>query len=236
MKTIKILSLLMGILIIGQQSHAQRTDVLLTNSQAIEENLYEGVTGSPFYFENWQKGKIYPKSTKDPIQEVLLNYNGYTRSFEIKKGNQYIALDEKWYGKVEIEKESLSLIFETGLLPKRKNKFVKLVYQGNTFYVVQDFQVSLSTREQQQYAKINKIETFNPRHTYYLVQNGKSKLIKLKKKSILNLFPNQKANLESYTKKNHLKLNSEQDLVKVLAYYDEISKPTIFSSTGEERE
>ena len=182
MKTIKFLSIFLFFLGISVQTNAQRNDVLLTNSQSLEDNPYEGVEGSPFYFETWQKGIIYPTSTNEPVQEVLLNFNGYTRNFEIKKGSRYIVLDEKYYNKVEVNNDKKLLVFETGLLPKRKGQFVKLVYQGTDFYVLQDFYVNLITREKERYAGNIEVQKFVKRPAYHFVYNEKAKFFKLKRK------------------------------------------------------
>ena len=169
MKMINVYGLCLCAILLSITIHAQRNDVILTNSKSITENPYEGVEGSPFYFEKWQKGKIYPISDKEPIEEVLLNFNGYTQSFEIKKDSRYIALDEQWYTTVEIEKDGTLLSYKKGLLPKHNNQFTRLVFQGNSFQVVQDFTVSLLTREQQEYAKVKEVQRFNSHRNYYSV-------------------------------------------------------------------
>lgn len=235
MKTVKILSVLAG-LCLSLVSQAQRNDLLLTNSQSVDENLYEGIEGSPFYFDQWQKGKVFPKKETEPIEEVWLNYNGYTRSFEVKKGKRYIALDENWYKRVEVTKTNQDkLIFETGLLPKRTKQFVQLIYQGTDFYVLQDFHISLIKTEKKRYAGDIEVQEFAQRPMYYFVTNGKANLFKLKKKNVLNLFAQKKSDMEKYVKTNRLKLNKEADVVKIMAYYDELTKPATFVNTGEKQ-
>lgn len=234
MKTIKILSLFLFILGSGLQIIAQRNDLMLTNSQAVSEDLYKDVKGSPFYFENWQKGKVYPIKSTEPVEEVVLNYNGYTQSFEVKKGNRFIALDEAWYQKVVIPSTNKEeIVFETNLLPKRKNQFVKLVYQGTDFYVVHDYFISLVTTEKERYAGNIEVQEFVKRPMYYLVQNGKTHMFKLKKKNVLAVLKDQKKAMESYLKKNRFKLNQEINLVKVLAHYEELTRPVELTNTGE---
>ena len=142
MKTIRLLGIWLCLVILTLPSYAQRNDVMLTNSQSIDNNPYEGVEGSPFYFDNWQKGKIYPKSNKEAIQEVILNFNGYTQSFEIKKGNRFIALDEQWYEKVEIGTAADLITFQIGLLSSDNKHFTRAVFVGNSFHLVQDFNVN----------------------------------------------------------------------------------------------
>jgi len=234
MKAIKTIGIWLCIVLFTLPSYAQRNDLILTNSKSIEDNLYEGVEGSPFYFDNWQKGKIYPTSASEPIQEVLLNFNGYTKNFEIKKESRYIVLDEQWYKKVEIEQKDDLLTFQTGLSSKHNNQFARAIFIGTSFQIVQDFHVSLTTREKQAYGKVNEVQSFYPHRNYYFVKNGKSKLLKLKKKPILAFFPTHKSTLEKYVKKYKLKWNSEKDLVRLFTYYEDIAITTALSSTGQE--
>lgn len=234
MKTIKLLGVWLCVAMLTLPSYAQRNDLILTNSKSIDNNPYEGVEGSPFYFDNWQKGKIYPESNSDPIEEVLLNFNGYTKSFEIKKGSRCIALDEQWYQKVEIEQKGNLLSYQKGLLPKYNNQFTRAVFLGTTFQIVQEFHVSLTTREKQIYGKVNEVQSFYPHRNYYFVKNGQGNLLKLKKKSILAFFPTYKSRLERYAKKSKLKWNSEQDLVRLFTYYEEIKSATAHSVPGQE--
>ncbi len=232
MKTVKILSLICC-LSISLISQAQRNDLLLTNSQSVDENLYEGIEGSPFYFDQWQKGKIFPKKETEAIEEVWLNYNGYTKSFEVKKDNRYIALDENWYNRVEIPKGEETIIFATGLLPKRAKQFVQLVYRGTDFYVLQDFHISLIKTEKKRYAGDIEVQEFAQKPSYYFVENGKANFFKLKKKNVLTLLHTHKSAMEEYVKSHRLKLNKTTDLVKIMTYYDELSKPATFVNTGE---
>jgi len=67
---------------------AQETDVLMTNSRAIDSDRYKGITRSPYIFEEWRKGKIISVDA-DAIEGVLLNFNGMTNGFEIKKGTTH---------------------------------------------------------------------------------------------------------------------------------------------------
>jgi len=235
MKTIKILSLLVC-LCVSLTSYAQRNDLLLTNSQSVEKNLYEGIEGSPFYFDNWQKGEIFPKNESEAIEKVWLNYNGYTKNFEVKKDNRYITLDENWYKRVEITpKNQGKLIFETNLLPKQTKQFVQLIYQGTNFYILQDFKVSLIKTEKVRNFGNIKVQSFASKQMYYFVTNGKANYFKLKKKSILSILPQYKSEVEKYLKTNRIKFNEKTDLVKVMTYYEELTRPSTLVNAGEKQ-
>ena len=209
---------------------SQRKDVLLTNSQSIEVEAYKDIDGSPYFFSKWQLGKVYGKQDNKENEEVyLLNYNGYTKSFEVRKDNNFITLDEKYYNKIVIETkeagEKKTSIFQTNLHPIYSNRFMKMVFQGTGFYVIEDYQVRLGKREQKAYATNQSSQFFTVSPNYYLVKNKKAKPIKLKKKHLLSLFKEEAAALKSFVKSNRLKMNNEEDLVLFLGYYEQLSNP-----------
>ena len=80
----------LSILIIPKAT-AQETDILMTNSRSVDKDRYKGIKGNPYLFEDWHKGKIISVDA-DVIEGVLLNFNGKTEGFEIKKGNNFIEL------------------------------------------------------------------------------------------------------------------------------------------------
>jgi len=220
MKTLNFISILFC-LSLTFSAFTQRNDVLLTNSQALSENRYKDIEGTPFLFKDWQLSIIHPRNETAPFEEVLLNYNIHTKSFEIKKGNQYIALDERWYHKVQVLTSSKEAwIFETGLLAKKKQLFNRLIHQGKDYRIVEVFHTRIVTTEKERYAETIEIQSFDNKSNYYFMQDGKSKLIKLKKKNILALFPEHKSILEKYAKNQRLKFNKANDLIKILTDYD----------------
>ncbi len=221
MKTLKMLSILFC-LSLTFSAFTQRNDVLLTNSQSLSENRYEDIKGNPFLFKDWQIGIIYPSNEQEPFEEVLLNYNQHTKSFELKKNDRFISLDESWYKKVVVlTKTYEKWIFETNLLPKKKQRFDRLIHQGKGFRIVEVFHTSIVTTEKERYAGTIEVREFDNKSNYFFVQNGKSKLIKLKKKNILALFPTHKSVLEKFAKSNQLKFTKVNDLIKILTDYDQ---------------
>lgn len=221
MKTLKIINLIFC-LSLTICTLAQRNDMLLTNSQPLSENRYEDIKGSPYLFKAWQKGIIHPRNENVSIEEVEVNYNRHTKSFEVKKGDKFIALDETWYNKVEVLTDTdEKWVFETGLFPKKKQLFNRLIHEGEGFRIVEVFHTSIITTEKERYAETIEEKSFSNKSNYFFVENGKKKLIKLKKKNILSLFPTHKSVLEKFAKSNRLKFSKVKDLLKILMDYDQ---------------
>jgi len=215
-------SLLLGCfsILITTTLSAQETDVLMTNSRSIDKDRYKGVKGSPYQFEDWYKGKII-SADADIIEGVLLNFNGKTEGFEIKKDNNFIELDPRWYIRVELEETSeKTIIFQKNFLPPLANKFTRVVYKGKNLRVVEDFISKIEVKVINNVGKKEEIKRFYSKSNYFLIKDKKITLLKAKKKSLYALLGHKKE-LESFIKKEKLKLSSEADLIKLFTFYEE---------------
>lgn len=235
-----LLPLLLAI-IIQCPSFSQIGNALLINSRVFKIEDYKDIEGTLYYFTEWQLGQVYPKDRTakyDKVEEYLINYNGYSKSFEIRKDGQFIPLDKQYYDKIEIQlivgDELKTLVFKTNAHPTIPNRFMRVVFEGTNFEIVQDYQVRLSQRKKQTYAKKDILKAFIKSPKYYLVQNNKAQYVKLKKRHLLSLFKEKKSTMKKFAKKNHMKLNSENDLISLLGYYESLTQPTAtLASSGE---
>ena len=209
------------------ETYGQKTaDVMLLNNQAIDNDLYKDIKGSPYYFKEWKQGVVKSKAAISGEEETfLLNFNGYTKSFEIRKDANFIALDEKYYKEVNVKNEAGEIItFKTGLHPIYKKRFMRLVHTGEGYYIIQEFKVSLSTKEKEIYAETEIVKTFISKLNYVVIRDGIAKPIKLKKKELLKLFKDKEAVLKDYIKTKRPKLDKEKELMDFFRYYDSLQK------------
>jgi len=199
---------------------AQETDVLMLNSKSIDSERYKGVKGTPYIFKDWRSGKLI-SADADAIEGLTLNYNGKSGGFEVRKDNRFIELNPKWYIRVVVEgdKGEEPIIFQKNFLPPLKDKFTRLVYKGNKISVVEDFISKIEIKVINNVGKKEELKRFYSKRSYYLIKDRKPTYLKLKKKNVLALLGNTKE-LETYLKKEKMKLNSEKDLIKLLEYYE----------------
>ncbi len=199
---------------------AQETDVLMTNSRKVDEERYKGVKGNPYLFKEWRKGKIISVDA-DAIEGVLLNFNGETKGFEIKKDNSFIELDPRWYIRVlvEAEKSDEYVTFQKNFLPPLTNEFTRVVYEGANFRVVEHFISKIEVKIINNVGKNEELKKFYSKRNYYLIKDKKPTLLKLKKKPLFT-FLGHKSELDSFAKKEKLRLSSEADLIKLFTFYE----------------
>jgi len=190
-----------------------------TNATTIDENRYAGFKGSAYLYDDWKVGNVYDTKGK-AFERVEINFNGYSNEIEIKKGDKYINLDQKWYLKIEVEDKEGIRIYHRGIHDFFKDKFVEVIHQGTSLMLVKKFRVGVTEKEINDVGKTIKIKRFERKEDYYFIKNGKLQNIKFKKKSIIKYLGHKKE-LERYIKDNKLKLNRLNDLKKVLTFYEE---------------
>ena len=214
------LTLLLGLFCMTAM--AQRQFKMVTNSQDIDPKRYEDIQGEPMLFKEWQKGIIY--DNKDSVYtDVTMNYNGFEEEFEVKRNDsKFIALDNRYYKKIVVESDaSLSgkITFEKVKDSRFKNKFLQLVHDGEKIKIYKYFEARKGEVVVQDVGKTRTFENFKKVSTYYRLEGDKLKIIRTKKKNLIAELGEKKA-LESYIKKNKIKLNSNKGLQQLLAHYE----------------
>jgi len=217
-----ILVLSFFILFFSNLLNGQETDLLMVNSKKIDQKRYEDVKGNPYLYKKWKKGSII-SADADVIENVLLNYNGESNSFEIKKDNRFIELDPRWYVRVLVEEEpdEAAVIFQKNFLPPLEGKFTRLVYNGKKIKVVEEFTSKISTKVFNNVGKNLEVKDFYNKKQYFLIRDKKAVPLRLKKKNLLSAL-GEKALLESFIKKEKLKLDSEAQLIQLLDFFEQI--------------
>ncbi|HEX9651226.1 MAG TPA: hypothetical protein VGA21_11740 [Cyclobacteriaceae bacterium] len=222
------LKIILLILIIASNAAlSQNLQVLLTNSKDIDPHRYEGVRGSPYFFNKFVKGNIISNGA-ETFTDMILNYNAESSEFEIINEGKTVQLDKSIYMRVEILPEGnpeleldFPIIFQRGFNMKWLKKFGQMVYEGTTIKLIRDYTVQISSNEIQDVGKTLQNKRFVNLEEYFLLVEGELISIKLKKKKILNELEHSNQ-LEIYVKENKIDIETESGLRKILAYYETI--------------
>ena len=222
------------------QTSSKKSASLLIGTE-LNEDRYPDVQKSPYLFEEFAPALVYDKR-KNITDEYLLNYNGYTKEFEFLHNDKTFILDVGHYDEIEIAKYtpsadystkfvSESIKFVKGMDPKDRKNFQILVHDDDNLSVYKKFEVRLTLTESNGSGKgIMKTEYFRNAFSYFALKDDAVSKLKLNKKSVLASLNN--GEVESYVKKNKMKLNSEQELKQLLAYYGDVvlGKSTVVSN------
>jgi len=231
----KVFLLLGFLLTILATSEAQLDSILLADSKLIDIKKYSDHKNSPYYFEDWVVGSIIG-SNQDMIDSVLLNYNGYTRAFEIKVADRYIKLNDRHIVRVIVDARRNKLdetlgrkvVFQKGIHPKYSKEFLTINYTGRNVFLLSQFITGIQKSEELNLVagSLDESRKFTPKKLYFLLMDGELRKVKLKKKSVVKALSNSdkryKKKLENYLKRKKNGLKTEQDLFSLLAYFDTI--------------
>ena len=209
-------------LLIGTNLTAQRQETILLNTQKIDDTRYEGVRGYPYIWEEWQSGVVIDEQGLSAQAEEI-NYNAHTQTFEVKKGERFIELVSEGQNQIIINSLEIPQTFQKNIHPDLPLEFNQLLYNGTTLQLVKSTEKKISTKVFQNVGKEVTVEQFVKRETFYLVENDQLRRIKVNKKALLKELEQSKK-LESFIKKNKLKLKNDADLVKLIAHYEAIMK------------
>ncbi|WP_276501897.1 hypothetical protein [Terrimonas pollutisoli] len=183
------------------------------------------VKGQPFLFDEWKKGSVLLK-TKEKVDSVLIKYNLYTDLLLVKVDEQEYQFNidvQEFLIYHEVSNENL--LFRSGYTPvpgMTEKSFYQVLYDGKTKLLLKHKKII--TEELTSTPGV-KAKVYEERPAYYILTAG-GKMEKMKKKgdSILNILGDKKKELTKMAEANNLKMTVDADLVKLLEYYDQISR------------
>ncbi|HMQ89602.1 MAG TPA: hypothetical protein PKB07_18520 [Flavilitoribacter sp.] len=209
---------------------AQSSKVVIEGGMPIDDKRYADIKENPYFFDDWVVGTVIISSL-DKFEDVQVNYNGYTRNFEVKNGDKYIELDERIHKRVEIYAEKNpgrfkdntadTLVFMSGFHPKFADHYALIVYAGKNFVYLKDFSTGISEKTMQDVGRTINIKRFTSKEDLYFLLNGDLIPVKLKKKAILDALPKTyRSKAEEYMAANKSKLNSDEELIGLLRFLE----------------
>lgn len=190
------------------------------------DNRYQGIKGTPYLFEEWVPGEVFMKN-KQTITIKEFNYNCYT--------NEVAYLDPSSKAVMLINKNNIEqfymlsgadtlVFFQVQLEENAIPIFAQVLYKGeSTLYRVYEKEFVKADYEGV-YSAGRKYDEFDDNSDLYLSKPddaipGK---VKKSKKQILAAFPEAEKELSAYMKAEKLNLKQEEDLVKLLKYFDSL--------------
>lgn len=203
------------------ETFAQSKTVMMFNSRGLEDDRYEDMRGSPYLFEKWKYGKTV-NSKSEIIDSLEMNYNGHTHNIEIRRDGKFIELDAYHYPLIVLyegsEKEEIFL--RRSSTASLLNRYNRMVFNGLEFSVVEDFNVRIETKKVNDVGIIRETNSFVGRKNYYIIKDNKAKLLKLKKKQLLQTLGNE-GELDDFLKKTRNRLKTEEDLIALFKFFDQ---------------
>ncbi|HHL53155.1 MAG TPA: hypothetical protein ENJ39_07230 [Flammeovirgaceae bacterium] len=197
---------------------AQKAYTILESHKELDPSRYDEIKGSPYLYNDWLPATVVGSDGK-MHENILVNYNGLTGELEIKRENRQTEMEPSSYLKVMVHTPAGTQAFYRGIHPQLGNKLVCVLYDGVRVKLIRDFKVRKQENEMQTPLNPTVFEKFVAQSDYYLMLEGLLHPVKIKKKKIMALL-DHKQEIEKYIKENNLNLNTTEDVIKLLAYYE----------------
>ncbi|GAC1305038.1 MAG: hypothetical protein NVSMB24_13410 [Mucilaginibacter sp.] len=186
---------------------------------------YTNIEGSAFLSDQWAKGMVKMADGRT-FKDVLLKYDEVKDElyFKDKKGDTLIFSDPVREFKVEYASgdELHEKLFRDGYknIPNSsENSFFEVLSDGTAQLLKR---TTKSIAESKEYNSTTVVRRFDENIKYYIIVSEKIVPIKRDKKSILAALPNKHPQLENFMRTNNINLKNDEDLVKLMAYYNSL--------------
>jgi hypothetical protein len=194
------------------------------------DELYEGIKGTPYLFNQWKQGNIY-LNDNTYINDVNIKYNIYTDDvlYLHSKSGDSLIIDRSLINSFEITDDNsgnLVLFKEISLRPDKNDKstFVKVLYDGKSKFIIKYTKTFIKADYKGAYSAGRKYDEYIDDYQYYIITNSTDPVkIKLNKKSVAKALSDKEDKIQSYLNEHHLNLNDEYGIAELLEYYDSIS-------------
>ncbi|MGE8434050.1 hypothetical protein [Chryseobacterium joostei] len=177
---------------------------------------YDEIIGSPYYNTEFQLAKI-----SDNYEKAAIRYNSYLDEVEFQKDGKPLVLPkEEKFSRIEIASpKSTIVLLDTN--DELSGYFFELVHGSNTLYKKVKTKFNDVVPAANSYAS-EKAAFFRTLDPVYYIKTTKGLIRKTKKeKDILLFFPEKKEAIEAFFKSNSIKLNKEEDLVKLVNFLNQ---------------
>ncbi|MFC6999674.1 hypothetical protein [Rufibacter roseus] len=199
------------------------------------DNRYQGMNGHPYFVDVWLPGKLEVQigntQKTQPFTGLKLKYDVYSNQLgaiiPATKDTLLLSTDVVKSFQMELPGYDQMVEFRkypqaAALDPKLANTFFAILHQGNATLLKGAGKLKIDANYKGAYSANQPFDQLVDQVHYFVLNNGQMQKVKLNRKSILNALVDQEEKLKDYLKKEKLSLNTEQELIKVIAYYNSL--------------
>ncbi len=187
------------------------------------DSRYEGVKGSVYFNEDWQKGAIFLSDGRKGEVEKM-NFNIYENELEFARSENYIySLSITQVDKFTLESDAGQNLFVKAEIPgKDEPVYMLQKVDGNaSFYEVPKVTFK-EANYQGAFPTGNPYDEYVKGSDYYVRVNDQLTKVSLNKKGIKKAFPGHQKELQKYIKRQNLRMKEELDWIKTIEYFNSL--------------
>ena len=189
------------------------------------DNRYEGIEGSPFYFEYWSEGEIITESGQQ-LKNLRLKYNMYEDELIIdrqKAGFYYFPKHEvkAFTIKEKLLGENISFVKLNHPKKKESSQFYCILVEGEISLLEYIKVIFEKADFEGGYASGKRYDEFKIYPSFYYTEDFDQIPGKLKTTpgAISKIFPDYNAEIKKYINAHGLDCRNKNDLMKIFNYY-----------------
>ncbi|HKK77912.1 MAG TPA: hypothetical protein VJ953_22730 [Saprospiraceae bacterium] len=213
-------------LLLFVQTGISQTMISFKDAMPYDENRYADIKASPYLFDTFVKGWITDVEGQQ-YQPVSMNYNGYSRAFEVRQEDRFISLSPEYYARIDLlpEGQSDTSTFVKNVHPDFRGAFVQRVYESGQIVLIKHFQVGLNENVKNVPNGTVVVKRFSPRDNWYLLTKSDQQLLKLEgnKRRLLKTLGHEKV-LNSFLKENKsIDLDTNQGMQALITEWEKLA-------------
>lgn len=209
------------------QAHRGEYNLGMRQINIQQHNAYSGfknLKGSPYANEEFLLGKIY-NGEELAFDNIYLRYNALSDEIEIRNSEKN---DKLKYGAISKNTEEIIKIYNQVYVyvpfenSNENGNYFEILSEQNTFDLYKKTTVKFYPPVDAitSYDKSKPAE-FKQTNTYYLVdKKGSFYELPSKKNKILKVLSKENKKVKDFAKNNHLNLDEDKDLIRLVAYYN----------------
>jgi len=178
--------------------------------------------GTPFLYQDFKRGSVI-FSNHGKISDVPLNYNISTAEVVYQKGGKTYLMFTDYVLSFTVSDTSSDKIrtFSREFIPHAKrSEFIEILTEGKVILYKRRIKEMLETEKNSHYSSPGPLDEYTDRKQFLVKQDNEIKLLRQRKKPTLELFGDHTTGISQYIKKEKIKLHREEDLIKLVDYYN----------------
>lgn len=178
------------------------------------------VKGSPFFIDRWNNGYISTHEGRK-LRDITLRLNLADHQLHyLKDGVEYVTDQRLKEVLIDDEQTGKLFVFRSGFpeVPHGTTKtFYQALAEGEVILLKQIRKIII---ESTPFGSATTQQVIKNAETFYIFKKGAMIRIKNDKKDIINTLNDKKEQLETFIQQNHITFKTEEDLVKLVNYYN----------------
>jgi len=186
--------------------------------EAFQKSIYNKVDGSKYLYDTWEIPAIIVTTSNRELRLNNINFNLKDNQFETETlGDSLFIFNNSKIQYVE----TLTTTF-IKLRHPRSNEmsFFEKLLDLKKISLYKHPELEITEGILNPLTQEKNPDVYKRAYSYFYSKNNSGFIeIKLKKKQILDAFPEKKKEIANFVKENKLSYNSEEDLIRIFTYY-----------------